>query len=527
MMLFVINSRKLSDVGIYFLLVCSLSLAFLIGCQGSHETEEANRASDKTYSPLNQGSKNDLNNALQTFNSEIQTNPRNSDGYIGRALIYLRDTNTYGDAVRDAETAISIDPELADPYVIRAAAMVDMGHSDLYSTPRSSGNAMSDLWLLGIRERHEKAITDIGKALELEPGRPDAYFIRAHAFMDLHRSTESIRDFDSVLQSEPSLYLRVMTLVHRSQAHRQLGNAELAVHDASMAMELLPGLKEAYENIPKLINWHGDNFGPNKIKATAYVNRGLAYDVEGSDQLAIRDYTSAIEYDRTYIEAYINRATTYTSIGLYEEAILDAEEAIGSNRFTVNGANTGLAEAYNTRAMANFGLGNIERGLSDVSQAITIDGNFARAYSNRSYMYTSVKELNLAIIDASKAISLDPDLATAYANRAEAHLRSNNLSKAVEDSSSALSRDSSLLGARVSRAISYLGLEEYPEAFEDANIVLTQIADYPEALFVRGASQLWITGGEKGRDDLRKVVELSDKRSLVEAAGSMLSFYDK
>ncbi|SVC05176.1 uncharacterized protein METZ01_LOCUS258030, partial [marine metagenome] len=63
--------------------------------------------------------------------------------------------------------------------------------------------------------------------------------------------------------------------------------------------------------------------------------------------------------------------------------------------------------------------------------------------------------------------------------------------------------------------------------FEDANIVLTQIADYPEALFVRGASQLWITGGEKGRDDLRKVVELSDKRSLVEAAGSMLSFYDK
>ena len=90
-----------------------------------------------------------------------------------------------------------------------------------------------------------------------------------------------------------------------------------------------------------------------------------------------------------------------------------------------------------------------------------------------------------------------------------------------------MSRDSSLVGARVSRAISYLGMEEYTAAFEDANIVLTQIADYPEALFVRGASHLWITGGEKGHEDLRKVVELSNSKSLVDAAGSMLSFYDK
>ena len=70
-------------------------------------------------------------------------------------------------------------------------------------------------------------------------------------------------------------------------------------------------------------------------------------------------------------------------------------------------------------------------------------------------------------------------------------------------------------------------MEEYTGAYEDANIVLTQIADYPEALFVRGASHLWITGGEKGYEDLRKVVELSNSKSLVEAAGSMLSFYDK
>ena len=524
---FAINAGKLSTISTYFLPIFIFCFAFLSGCQGSHVTEEPKGDSGKTRFPLNENSIKILNEDLQTFNSEIETNPGSSSAYIGRALIHLQETSTYEDAIRDSETALSINPDLAEPYIIRAAALVDIGHSGLYSVPGASGNTMSDLWLLSTRKRHEKAITDIGKFLEIEPGRSDAYFIRAHAFMDLHLSNESIKDFDKVLQHEPSLYLRIMALVHRSQAHRQLGNVQLAVQDATTAMELLPDLEETYENIPKLINWHGDDFGPNKIKATAYVNRGLAYDVDGSDQLAIRDYSSAIEYDHTYIEAYINRATTYTSIGLYEEALSDAEEAIGSHRFTVNGSNTGLAEAYNTRAMANFGLGNIERGVSDVSQAITIDGNFARAYSNRSYMYTSVKELDLTITDASKAIELDPDLASAYANRAEAHLRSNNLSKAVEDSTSALSRDSSLVGARVSRAISYLGMEEYTAAFEDANIVLTQIADYPEALFVRGASHLWITGGEKGHEDLRKVVELSNSKSLVEAAGSMLSFYDK
>lgn len=488
---------------------------------------ETKEAPDRALVSFPKVSRTVLDEDLKRFNSEIDTNPEDTSAYIGRALIYLQDTETYGDAIRDSEAAIHINPELVEPYIIRAAALVDMGHADLYPMPSALTNAMGEYWSLNSRVRHEKAIADVGKALEIEPNIAVAYFIRGHAFMDLHRSSDSVNDFGKALQQEPSLYLKVFTLFHRSQAQRQLGNIELAIQDANKAMELLPGLREVYADLPRLLNWHGSDFGPNQMEATALVNRGLAHDVQGSNQLAISDYTSALEYDSSYLEAYINRATTYTSIGLYEEALSDADAAIGSQRFIVNGSNIGLAEAYNARAMANFGLGNIERGLSDVSQAITIDGNFARAYSNRSYMYTSIKELDLAIIDASKAIELDPDLATAYANRAEAHLRSNNLSKAVEDSSSALSRDSSLVGARVSRAISYLGMEEYNAAFEDANIVLTQIADYPEALFVRGASHLWITGGEKGHEDLRKVVELSNSKSLVEAAGSMLSFYDK
>ena len=143
---FAINAGKLSTIGTYFLLIFIFPFAFLSGCQGSHVTEESKEDPGKAHFPFNETSIDVLNEDLQTFNSEIETNPSSSSAYIGRALIYLQETGTYEDAIRDSETALRINPDLAEPYIIRAAALLDKGHSGLNSVPGASGNPMSDLW---------------------------------------------------------------------------------------------------------------------------------------------------------------------------------------------------------------------------------------------------------------------------------------------------------------------------------------------------------------------------------------------
>ena len=55
----------------------------------------------------------------------------------------------------------------------------------------------------------------------------------------------------------------------------------------------------------------------------ATATAGLAYTAK-----AISDYTSAIELDSTYAEAYFNRGGSYYEVGWYEEAIADLSRAI-------------------------------------------------------------------------------------------------------------------------------------------------------------------------------------------------------
>src|SRR6476620_9951305 len=62
--------------------------------------------------------------------------------------------------------------------------------------------------------------------------------------------------------------------------------------------------------------------------ASAYMNRGNAYDEKGDHDRAIADYTEAIRFNHRFVEAYDNRGFTYYLKGNYDRAIADYDEAI-------------------------------------------------------------------------------------------------------------------------------------------------------------------------------------------------------
>ncbi|MCE2457233.1 MAG: tetratricopeptide repeat protein [Dehalococcoidia bacterium] len=484
-----------------------------VACTQSQETFET--SDEYVAEGLSAYERGELDRALHMYDRALQLDPDNAWTLAGRSVIHLQKPETYDDAIVDATRAIELDPSLARAYVNRATALVDMGHSEYARVAVMSKitSRPGTAWTLPPEERVERAIADATRAVELDPNMPDAYFVRAHAQMDVGRSDMAVDDFSHVLDSDPTLYVKVMAYVHRSQAHRNIGNLAWAIDDATKAMELAQELSDNFGDEPRLVTWHG--FDADAIEATAFTNRGLAYDRQGRPDISVNEYTQALDQDSDYIEAYVNRSNAFRSTGQYEKALADANKAIESGQH--------LAVAYNARALANLGLGNEGQALSDATEAIRQDGTYALAYSNRAYIYTGQGRYDLAISDATKAIDLDPDLAEAYSNRAEAHLKRGDYPGVIADSTSALSRDPSLTGAYLGRALAYLNEQEYSKARSDAEQVLQQAPGQLYAVYVRGAASMELTGGMDGREDLERVISASRSPTLVNLARRALS----
>ena len=61
----------------------------------------------------------------------------------------------------------------------------------------------------------------------------------------------------------------------------------------------------------------------NKERAEIYYNRGVAHAKKGEVELAIEDYTKAIELKPDYADAYYNRGGAFLRLGEREKAKSD------------------------------------------------------------------------------------------------------------------------------------------------------------------------------------------------------------
>ncbi len=62
--------------------------------------------------------------------------------------------------------------------------------------------------------------------------------------------------------------------------------------------------------------------------AAGYVARANRYSRNGVYHRAIEDYTTAIDMDRFYADAFYNRGCSYYEVGRYDESISDLSRAI-------------------------------------------------------------------------------------------------------------------------------------------------------------------------------------------------------
>lgn len=211
---------------------------------------------------------------------------------------------------------------------------------------------------------------------------------------------------------------------------------------------------------------------------------------EGNTLGAVKDYTSAIQSDGLFAQAYLGRGSVYAELNLFADALQDLNKAIELD--------SSLSEVYFNRAFVHVKMGETEKALLEYEKYISLrpddkQGFLARAellqLSGRSAKADYVKYLELSgntyedklvqasvylkMLDTNAAmrcldacILMKPEEADVYKQRGRLFQSTGRRADAIRDLSTALiiEEDARLF---MERAEIYVKMEEFALAFSD------------------------------------------------------------
>jgi tetratricopeptide (TPR) repeat protein len=134
--------------------------------------------------------------------------------------------------------------------------------------------------------------------------------------------------------------------------------------------------------------------------ATAYKNRGNAYDDKGEYDRALEDYEQAVAINPRDADAFNSRGATYMALGRYERAIQDFDQAIALNPAS--------PMAFSNRCFAKALLGQLEQGLADCNEALRVRPKNPGAFAGRGLINLKLKRYDAAIADYNAELQVTP-----------------------------------------------------------------------------------------------------------------------
>jgi tetratricopeptide (TPR) repeat protein len=149
-------------------------------------------------------------------------------------------------------------------------------------------------------------------------------------------------------------------------------------------------------------------------------------------------------------------------------------------------------------------MGQRQRALTDLSQAVRLKPDHAAAFHSRGQLYAARGEADLAVGDYSAALRIEPALTAAYVNRAKALCACGRLDEALADCEQALKNDPDLAQAYLVRGSVLAQRNEFARAIEDFSRMLRAEPLHAHAYYLRGVAYL------KQDDPRQAVLDLSE-----------------
>ncbi|OQA07691.1 MAG: Cellulose synthase operon protein C precursor [Bacteroidetes bacterium ADurb.Bin397] len=208
-----------------------------------------------------------------------------------------------------------------------------------------------------------------GSALLIEKGLKEENLNVKNGFLD--RSIAELQKGVAILPSYGEAWY------HLGLAYKERGNAGAAVP----AFEQARSYKDFKE-------------------ADFYISSGLAYGLTGKFDLAIRDFTRAIEIDPSNPEAYNNKGLYFSEKGTIDSAMIFLDKAIAMKpEFHQAIYNKG-----NTFAKAN----NFPAAIEQYNKALELKPGYTDAVLNLGNCYAAMQDYKNALIYYRKVEEADP-----------------------------------------------------------------------------------------------------------------------
>jgi len=155
--------------------------------------------------------------------------------------------------------------------------------------------------------------------------------------------------------------------------------------------------------------------------------------------------------------------------------------------------------------------GELQRGLTDLNEAIRLDPYTSAWFSNRGMIYEALQEYDHAIRDYAEAILLDPSDAQNYVNRAIAYKATKAYDQAIGDYSMAIRLDPNSSDAYFGRGNAYKSKKQYDQAINDYGQAIRLDPQWPDPYFNRALAHKAVGAYDQAVRDYREVIRLDPK----------------
>jgi len=291
------------------------------------------------------------------------------------------------------------------------------------------------------QDDYNNAILAYGKALKQEPNFINALRDRAASFMAIGKHTKAIKDLDKAISIDAGdaalYYLRGIVHYHCDE--------EIVEDDCNdNAMRMMFG-----------------DFSDDEDDDI----------VEDNIELAIMDFSVAIEINEKFVDAYLERANVYMKQQEHDLAIKDYSSVIELEPYN--------CLHYNKRGWAYYLNDDNNEAIQDYTKAIGIDPENTVAFCNRALVYHYMENYDKSIEDFNSALSLKPDNPTILVNRGKTFMEKKNYEDAIKDICKVIETDQNNIEALSCHGDILCLLDRHLEGKEYYDRVLTINPEYP------------------------------------------------
>jgi len=309
----------------------------------------------------------------------IATDDQNPEAYRLRAQAYAG-MGKYEKSLADADRAIELEPENHENYFTRGIILVQDKQMEEASAALKIAiekyvpeDPESPLPFVQAHLTRASILEDIGKKAEDVEAQKQA-------FMEQKQECETL--LEALPDTPGAASSRAAALFRLGVAERLLDNLAAAVKSFTDAIDLNPGLGEAY------------------------FRRGICFYYLQEPQLALGDFDQGAALDFASPRSNLWRGRCQNVLGEHREAIKAFSDAIAvSDRYTT---------AYVHRGLAYLQIGDNQRAVEDFNTAIRLEPTVGNHFYLRGVAYERQGNAAQAINSLTNAIKFDTQLVEAY-----------------------------------------------------------------------------------------------------------------